>query len=179
MQINPSGVGVTQVNGLKPRQSITVGGVEWQLRRDATDASTEFPHAKVNWLNTGCAPIMDGRAHYCWIMGVIAPTTGSVQHPVNVMYVGFHQHRIVMSPNSIAQADLDRMHVYVCNGADFAGMFVNQFLGHEAEPIASRETIAPWPPMIDQAAINPAPVPQPVVAPAPVPAAEVSDGVNE
>lgn len=148
--VNP-GMGVTQFNGMKPKNSINMGGVEWTLRRDATDSTTVFPHQKVSWLNAGCEPMVDGRVHYCWIIGVIPPTPGTIERPVNVMYVGFHQFKITIAPNSISQADLDRMHVYVSDSADFAGDFVNKFLGLEPEqPVAQRESISPWPPMIDK-----------------------------
>lgn len=161
MHNQENGVGVTQVGNLKPKQSIVIGGVEWVLRRDATDASMEFPHTRVNWLNAGCEPINNGQAYYCWIKGVILPSPGSVQNPIDVMYVGFHHQKIVMAPNSIAVADMDRMHVYVCNAIDFAGTFVNQFLGLGVETIAERETITPWPPTIDQSAVQPPPVVKP------------------
>ena len=153
--------GVTQMNNLKARQSITVGGVEWKLRRDATDPSTDFAHNKVNWLNTGCGPIMDGRVHVCWIMGVIAPAPDSLQLPVSVMYIGFHQQRILMQPQALSQADLDRMHVYVSSPTDFVADFTNKFLGKEPEAVGQRETISAWPPGIDMPEDEPAPAPAP------------------
>lgn len=167
MQNINNGMGVTQFNGMKPKSSISVGGVEWALRRDATDSTTAFPHQKVSWLNAGCEPMADGRVHYCWIMGVIPPTPGTIERPVNVMYVGFHQFKITIAPNSISQSDLDRMHVYVSDNSDFAGEFVNKFLGLEpAQPVESRESISPWPPTIDQSVLHakpqtPEPQPQP------------------
>lgn len=160
-------MGVTQFNGMKPRNSIVMGGVEWSLRRDATDSTTMFPHQKVAWLNAGCEPMADGRVHYCWIMGVIPPTPGTIERPINVMYVGFHQFKINIAPNAIAQTDLDRMHVYVSDSSNFAGEFVEKFLGAQPEPVTTREHISPWPPMIDQSAI--APRNDQKVAQAPVP----------
>lgn len=165
MQNVNTGMGVTQVNGMKPKNSINMGGVDWTLRRDATDSTTMFPHQKVSWLNAGCEPMMDGRIHYCWIMGVIPPTPGTIERPVNVMYVGFHQFKITIAPNSVSQSDLDRMHVYVSDGTDFAGDFINKFLGMQPEqPVEAREAISPWPPMIDQEVLQPRPA-QPVPAP--------------
>ena len=38
MQSISNGVGVTQFNGMRPKNSINIGGVTWTLRRDATDA---------------------------------------------------------------------------------------------------------------------------------------------
>lgn len=56
MQNINNGMGVTQFNGMKPKSSISVGGVEWALRRDATDSTTAFPHPKGQlakcWLRT-------------------------------------------------------------------------------------------------------------------------------
>lgn len=144
---NPNGVGVTQFNGMRPRHNIMIGGVNWSLRRDATDSSMMFPHNKVNWLNAGCEPL-DGNIHYCWIMGVIAPTHGTIERPVNVMYIGFHSQRILMSPNGVTQSDLDRMHVYVSDSSNFVGEFIGKFLGIEPEqPAVERESISPWPTM--------------------------------
>ncbi|UPT52983.1 hypothetical protein [Hafnia phage yong3] len=166
--------GVTQFNGMKPRTQINMGGIDWSLRRDATDASMVFPHDKVNWLNAGCEPMADGRVHYCWIMGIIAPTPGTIERPVNVMYVGFHPNKITIAPNAISIGDLDRMHVYTSDGSDFAGSFVRKFLGSEPEPVAAREQISPWPPMLDQEVLNPRPetkvAPAPAAPQAPTPA---------
>ncbi|AVQ09775.1 hypothetical protein [Salmonella phage GSP032] len=148
---NTNGIGVTQFNGMKPRHTISIGGVDWSLRRDATDSSMVFPHQKVNWLNAGCEPL-DGNIHYCWIMGVIAPTPGTIERPINVMYIGFHSQRILIAPHSVSQSDLDRMHVYVSDSSNFVGEFVGKFLGIEPEkPVAEREAISPWPNMPQQA----------------------------
>lgn len=149
--IMTNGIGVTQFNGMRPRQAITIGGITWTLRRDATDSSTMFPHQKVSWINAGSEPLGDGTVHYCWIMGVIAPTPGTLERPVNVMYVGFHPQRIMIAPNTVGQADLDRMHVYVSDSTNFAGEFVGQFLGMQPEkPVAEREAIMPWPQVPEQ-----------------------------
>lgn len=144
--MNNNGAGVTQFNGMRPRQNIEIGGVNWSLRRDATDSSMMFPHQKVNWLNAGCEPLGDGQIHYCWIMGVIAPNPGTIERPVNVMYIGFHPQRIMIAPNSVTVSDLDRMHVYVSDSSNFVGEFVGKFLGTEPEkPATARESISPWP----------------------------------
>jgi hypothetical protein len=151
MQSISNGVGVTQFNGMRPKNSINIGGVTWSLRRDATDASMMFPHQKVNWLNAGCEPLGDGKIHYCWIMGVIAPTPGTLERPVNVMYIGFHQQRIMIAPHAVTAADLDRMHVYVSDGSNFVSEFVGKFLGLEPErSVTERESISPWPNMAAQ-----------------------------
>ena len=79
-------------------------------------------------------------------MGVIAPTPGTIERPVNVMYIGFHPQKIIISPNSITQSDLDRMHVYVSDSAGFVSEFVGKFLGIESDqPATERERISPWP----------------------------------
>ena len=151
MQSINNGVGVTQFNGMRPKNNITIGGVNWSLRRDATDSSMMFPHQKVSWLNAGCEPLGDGKIHYCWIMGVIAPTPGTLERPVNVMYIGFHQQRIMIAPHAVTAADLDRMHVYVSDGSNFVGEFVGKFLGIEPENhVTERASISPWPNMATQ-----------------------------
>lgn len=152
MQSINNGVGVTQFNGMRPKSNINIGGVSWNLRRDATDSSMVFPHQKVSWLNAGCEPLGDGKIHYCWIMGVIAPTPGTLERPVNVMYIGFHQQRIMIAPHAVTAADLDRMHVYVSDGSNFVGEFVGKFLGIEPENnVTERASISPWPNMAAQA----------------------------
>lgn len=156
-QYQSQGVGVTQFNGMTPKKVIRIAGVDWHLRKDATDIAATFPHSEVQWLNVGCEPISlgNGQVHYCWILGVIVPPPGSIKAPINVLYVGFHQHKIMMSPNMLTPADQDRMHVYTCDYIDFAGSFIKQFL--DITPPAAqeeqREPISPFPP-------QPAVVPQ-------------------
>ena len=38
---------VTQINGQKAKQTILVNGVEWHLKKDATDPSTVFPYQRI------------------------------------------------------------------------------------------------------------------------------------
>lgn len=138
-------IGVTQVNGLRPKEAIVMPGIEWRLRRDASDATTSFPHNRVVWINTGSDKLEGLSAHYCWILGVIPPAQGTLERPVSVMYVGFHQAKLAINPNTINQADLDRMHVYTADGSAFAHEFVGAFLGAQQPATAGRETISPWP----------------------------------
>lgn len=144
MQPN-TGMGVTQFNGVNPLAMISIGGTDWRLRRDATDPTNVFPHQRVTWINAGCEPLPDGRAHFCWVMGVIPPAPGTLERAISVMYVGFHPIKIMVMPNTVTHEDLDRMHVYVSDGANFAGEFVNRFLGMSAPAVTARETISPWP----------------------------------
>lgn len=146
-----AGLGVTQINGAKIHQSISVAGVDWRLRKDATDASASpFPHDRVIWQSAGCERISDQLpVFYCWIRGVIEPR-GALEKPVQVMYIGFHQNKITVLPNTIQQDDLDRMHVYIADDIGFAGAFVMKFLGQAEPPQQEREPISPMPPpMID------------------------------
>lgn len=145
MQSPMVSAGVTQFNGMTPKPLIQVGGLDWRLRRDATDSSTSFPHQRVSWVNAGCEPFGQDGIHYCWIMGVIPPNPGTLEKPINVMYIGFHSQKIAVIPNMITQADLDRMHVYICDASPFALSFVNTFLGFEEVKPVSREAISPWP----------------------------------
>lgn len=140
-----NGIGVTQFNGMSPKSSIYVNGIDWKLRRDATDSTTAFPHQRVNWMNAGCEPMGEGTVHYCWIMGVIAPTPGTLEKAISVMYIGFHPQKIVIAPNTVSQFDLNRMHIYTSDGSGFAFEFVNKFLGVEENNPLNREHIRPWP----------------------------------
>lgn len=153
---NPVSLGVTQFNGMQLKQHLRVAGQDWKLRRDATDATSSFPHSRVSWTNAGCDPIANtnGQVYHCWIAGVIAPTPGTLERPVQVMYIGFHTQMIQVLPNTLTQADLDRMHVYISDGVMFAQDFVNSFLGLE-EPVATaREAVSPFPPKIDMSVIG-------------------------
>lgn len=145
MQSPMVSAGVTQFDGMTPRPLMQVGGLDWRLRRDATDSSTVFPHNRVSWVNAGCESMGEGKAYYCWIMGIIPPNQGTLEKPVSVMYIGFHPQRIAVTPNMVTQADLDRMHVYVSDATLFAANFVNTFLGHEEVKPVTREAISPWP----------------------------------
>lgn len=138
-QIN--GVGIT--NDGTPASTITVGGSIWKLRRDATDASMEFPHKRVNWLDSGCEYIADDHDHFVWIRGVIPAREGTIEKPLNVMYVGFHPEKISVMPNTIFVSDVERMHVYVNDSSGFAVEFCNQFLGVEKPEV--REPVKSFP----------------------------------
>lgn len=145
MQSNMVSAGVTQFNGMVPKTNLQVSGLDWRLRRDATDSSTTFPHQRVHWVNAGCEPFgLDG-IHYCWIMGIIPPNPGTIEKPINVMYIGFHSQKITVTPNMVTEADLDRMHIYVCDASPFALAFVNEFLGYQEVKPTAREAIRPWP----------------------------------
>lgn len=141
------GMGVTQVTGLVPPSEVHLHGVTYKLKKDASDSSTTFAHHKVNWLNTGCEQLPEPRhnAYFCWIYGIIPPTVGSLEKPLNVMYLGFHTKKIQIMPNTITQADIDRMHIYVADSTAFAMEFAENFLGIKPSVVEERELISAWP----------------------------------
>ena len=153
--MNPS-IGVTQVTGLVPPSEINLHGVCYKLKKDAGDSATTFAHHKVNWLNTGCEQLPSPRnnAYFCWIYGIIPPTAGSLERPLNVMYLGFHSKRIQILPNTITQADIDRMHIYVADSASFAMEFAENFLGIKPTVVEERELISGWPEGIEHDGTN-------------------------
>lgn len=138
-----SGVGIKNDGDATPAPYVTVGGSAWRLRCDATDASMDFPHNKVSWIDSGCEFIADDHDYFVWIRGVIPAKEGTQQKPLNVMYIGFHPEKIVVLPDTIFVADIARMHVYVNEASGFATEFCRQFLGGEAAD--TREPVKPYP----------------------------------
>lgn len=138
--------GVTQLEGRRARKAVTVGGVEYVLKKDATDAAAVFPYQRMAWINAGCDPLSGGRAFCCWIHGIIPPTPGTLERPVSVFAIGFHAARIAMTPATLGEADLQRMHFYTSDGTAFAQEFVDKFLGSESPADSGRDAISPFPP---------------------------------
>ena len=105
----------------------------------------------LTWLNAGAIPIQGGKAHACYIIGVIPPTPGSLETPVSVIAIGFHPQKLNMHPSMLSDADMSRLHYYASNGKDFAVDFVDKFLGMntEQEQTVKREPISTFPPEID------------------------------
>lgn len=156
--------GVNQLLKHEVREKIIVEGATWSLKRNASDPSIEFAHGKVGWLRAGCDPILGGQAWCCWIMGVIAPANGTIQLPVNVMYIGFHKQKINVSPDTLGPGDLDRMHLYTNSSWNFSDSFISQFLGAEQPTVpGAREPITAWPQGIEMP-VAPAPVVEPKVS---------------
>lgn len=149
------GVGVTQVSGLKPKSTVTVRGVDYTLRKDATDSTTVFPYQRMVWLSAGSIPIMGGKAHACYILGIIPPTPNSLETPVSVFAIGFHQQKLQMHPSMLSDADMSRLHYYASGGQDFAVEFVDRFMGATHNIEEQREPISPFPPEIDLGAETP------------------------
>lgn len=136
---------ITQVTGLQPKKQISIEGITYELRKNATDPSATFNHQRVSWINTGCEPLKSNpNIYFCWIMGVIPPNPGSLEKTTNVLYIGFHNQRISMTPTSLKHDDIERMHIYVSEYSDYIGKFVDKFLGNDLER-EDRETISPWP----------------------------------
>lgn len=138
-----NGAGIRNDGDAPPAQYVTVGGSVWRLRCDATDASMDFPHNKVSWIDSGCEFIADDHDYFVWIRGVIPAKEGTQQRPLTVMYIGFHPEKIAVLPDTIYVADIQRMHVYVNESAGFATEFCRQFLGGAESEV--REPVKPYP----------------------------------
>lgn len=143
MQPKLDGAGILNDTSNSPPQTIVMGGSVWKLRRDATDATAVFPHIRVGWLESGCEFIADDHDYFVWIRGVIEPKEGSIEKPLNVMYVGFHPEKISVKPNTIYETDINRMHIYVNDASGFALEFCNNFLGTDKPE--TREGVKPYP----------------------------------
>lgn len=137
---------VTQINGQKAKQTIMVNGVEWHLKKDATDPSTVFPYQRMQWINAGCDKVTNN-VYCCWVLGIIPPTMGTLEKPVSVFTLGFNSAFIPMSPQTIGQQDMMRMHYYTSEYGDFARQFVTKFLSAEqVKEITERPSMMPFPP---------------------------------
>lgn len=134
---------MTQIQGREIKRSLNIGGVEYHLRRDATDPTGNFAHERVHWINAGCDAIAG--VHVCWIRGVVPPSSGTLEVPVDVFYIGFHPQKINMSPQTLTFNDLNRMHVYASDARGFAHEFTQAFLGIDAQAVDEREPISPHP----------------------------------
>ena len=61
--------------------------------------------------NAGCDKVTNN-VYCCWILGIIPPTMGTLEKPVSVFTLGFNSAFIPMSPQTIGQQDMMRMHYY-------------------------------------------------------------------
>lgn len=137
---------VTQINGKHAKSVIRVMGIDWHLKKDATDPSTIFPFEKMIWMNAGCDQVRDSNIYCCWIMGVIPPTPGSLERPVSVFTLGFNQCQIPMSPASLTKQDMQRMHYYTSDYGDFTKKFIDNFLDFTVpEEVANRPSMMAFP----------------------------------
>lgn len=140
---------VTQIQGQKAKQCIVINGIEWHLKKDATDSTVIFPFERMNWVNAGCHKIND-RVYCCWILGIIPPTPNSLEKPTSVFTLGFNSTYVPMSPGFITRDDMNRMHYYVSDYGDFVTKFVSQFLGLESpETQGKRPAMSPFPDIVE------------------------------
>lgn len=135
---------VTQINGRRAKEHIVVNGVDWHLKKDATDPSTIFPFERMNWLNAGCDKVGDN-VYCCWILGVIPPTYGTLEKPVSVFTLGFNGTYIPMTPSSLTKQDMLRMHFYTSEYSELARGFINSFLDRETQESATKPRTAMMP----------------------------------
>lgn len=135
---------MTQIQGRQAPKNITVNGVSYTLKKDATDSTIAFPWSRLTFLNAGCDQISD-KAFCCWIMGVIPPTAGSLEKPVSVFSIAFREDRILMAPQMLTPDDMSRMHYYTAEAGNFAHEFVQKFLGVVPAETVKRGEMMPWP----------------------------------
>lgn len=127
------------------KSSIRVKGVDWSLKKDATDPTTMFPYHKMQWLNAGCDCISQGQ-YCCWILGVIPPTPGTLEKTMSVFALGFNTMPVMMSPSTLNKLDMERMHYYVTDYGEFARNFVEEFMGiTNSTEVSNRGPMLPFP----------------------------------
>lgn len=113
----------------KPRESIVVNGVEFHLRRDASDPSQIFPYERVNWINAVSAPI-EGQPNTFMniVYGLIPPRPNTLERPVSTVFVSFSRNQRQLHPSMIKPEEIQCFHVYCTDGLPFAQAFMNEFL---------------------------------------------------
>lgn len=109
------------------QRTLTVHGRTYELRKDATDPTQQFPYGLIVPLNQGCTKLGDGQ-YCCWIRGVIPPRQGTIERPMEVVALGFTSFEVPSAAMSL-QSTLERMHYYVANDESFMADFAQQFLG--------------------------------------------------
>lgn len=137
---------VTQLNGRKAKEHIIINGIDWHLKKDATDPSTIFPFERMSWLNAGCNQVSNN-VYCCWILGVIPPNYGTLEKPVSVFTLGFNSTYVPMTPSALTKNDMMRMHFYTSDYTDFAKEFLTKFLdiqSSEDKPL-DRPEMTPFP----------------------------------
>lgn len=116
-------------------RTLTVHGRTYELRKDATDPTQQFPYSLIVPLNSGCTKIADGK-FCCWVRGVIPPRPGTIERPMEVVSLGFAQFEVPSSALALP-GTLERMHYYVANDDSFMADFAGQFLGLPSAQSAS------------------------------------------
>lgn len=113
----------------KPRESIVVNGVEFHLRRDASDPSQIFPYERVNWINAVSAPI-EGQPNTFMniVYGLIPSRPNTLERPVSTVFVSFSRNQRQLHPSLIKPEEIQCFHVYCTDGLPFAQAFMNEFL---------------------------------------------------
>lgn len=133
---------ITQVQNTKAKRTISACGIEYTLKRDATDASSHFDHSRVAMIGSGCEKIQEG-FHVCWIFGFMQPQPNSIERPQSVFYIGFHREKVSMLAKDLTMQDLQGMHVYTSDATGLATSFILDFLTDEsAANAAVREPIS-------------------------------------
>lgn len=112
-------------------KTITVYGVTYTLRKDATSYDPSFPCDRMVWVNAGCDEV-DG-AYCCWVAGIIPPIAGVIPQPVSVLAIAFSSHKMTMHPAMFTPADMQQMHYYIADAAPMVQTFVRKFLGKDPD----------------------------------------------
>lgn len=106
---------------------LQVHGRTYELRKDATDPSQQFPYSLMVPLNQSCIKLGEGK-YCCWVRGLIPPRPGSIEVPMEVIALGFTTFDVPLSAMTLPST-LERMHYYVARDDSFMKDFVEQFLG--------------------------------------------------
>ena len=109
------------------KKVIVVNGRQYELRKDATDPTQQFPYQLVTPLNSGCIR-MQNNSYCCWIRGIIPPRQGTIEKPMEVVALGFTPIEVT-SASLLNPSVMQSMHYYVANDENFMRDFAFEFLG--------------------------------------------------
>lgn len=124
MQPLMTGMGVTQLKR-QPPQHFEVNGAQYSIRKNAEDPSVLFQHERVIPMHRFKVQVQKDVFAY-GVMGILAPTPGTMEKPLDVVYIGFHN--MDFDPMALGPKDIHCMHIYGRDSGSFQDAFVSAFL---------------------------------------------------
>jgi len=143
MQQLMTGMGVTQLKR-QPPQRFEVNGAQYSIRKNAEDPSVLFQHERVIPMHRFKVQVQKDVFAY-GVLGILAPTPGTMEKPLDVVYIGFHN--MDFDPMALGPKDIHCMHIYGRDSGSFQEEFVSSFLNPiKAQPAehVDRPPVSPY-----------------------------------